>query len=83
MVGLQRIIGAGPVVGWRCVAPGLVVGPAVGGIIPAYETSRHLGVPAIWVEREEGRLLDLRATLRVEGRVTARASAQFASMAGR
>ena len=32
-----------------------VVGPAVGGIIPAYETSRHLGVPAVWVEREEGR----------------------------
>jgi orotate phosphoribosyltransferase len=31
-----------------------VVGPAVGGIIPAYETSRHLGVPAIWVERESG-----------------------------
>ena len=32
-----------------------VVGPAVGGIIPAYETSRHLGAPAIWVEREDGR----------------------------
>lgn len=31
-----------------------VVGPAIGGIIPAYETSRHLGVPAIWVEREGG-----------------------------
>jgi orotate phosphoribosyltransferase len=31
-----------------------VVGPAVGGIIPAYETSRHLGAPAIWVEREAG-----------------------------
>ncbi|MGE0501379.1 MAG: orotate phosphoribosyltransferase [Rhizobiaceae bacterium] len=31
-----------------------VVGPAVGGLIPAYETSRHLGAPAIWVEREEG-----------------------------
>jgi orotate phosphoribosyltransferase len=31
-----------------------VVGPAVGGIIPAYETSRHLGVPAVWVEREGG-----------------------------
>ena len=31
-----------------------VVGPAVGGIIPAYETSRHLGVPNVWVEREEG-----------------------------
>ena len=31
-----------------------VVGPAMGGIIPAYETARHLGVPAIWVEREQG-----------------------------
>lgn len=31
-----------------------VVGPAVGGLIPAYEVSRHLQVPAIWVEREEG-----------------------------
>ncbi len=32
-----------------------VVGPAVGGIIPAYETSRHLGVPNVWVEREDGK----------------------------
>ena len=31
-----------------------VVGPAIGGLIPAYETSRHLGAPAIWVEREQG-----------------------------
>lgn len=31
-----------------------IVGPAVGGLIPAYETSRHLGAPAIWVEREAG-----------------------------
>jgi orotate phosphoribosyltransferase len=31
-----------------------VVGPAVGGIIPAYETSRQLGVPNVWVEREDG-----------------------------
>ena len=31
-----------------------VVGPAIGGIIPAYETSRHLGVPNVWVEREDG-----------------------------
>jgi orotate phosphoribosyltransferase len=31
-----------------------VVGPAIGGLIPAYETSRHLGAPAIWVEREGG-----------------------------
>ncbi|RCS23235.1 orotate phosphoribosyltransferase [Phyllobacterium salinisoli] len=31
-----------------------IVGPAIGGLIPAYETSRHLGAPAIWVERENG-----------------------------
>ncbi|ALE04003.1 orotate phosphoribosyltransferase [Bartonella ancashensis] len=31
-----------------------VVGPAIGGLIPAYETSRHLGVPSLWVERENG-----------------------------
>ncbi|PYE88452.1 orotate phosphoribosyltransferase [Phyllobacterium leguminum] len=31
-----------------------VVGPAIGGLIPAYETSRHLSAPAIWVERENG-----------------------------
>ena len=35
-------------------SPDYVVGPAIGGIIPAFETSRHLGVPNIWVEREEG-----------------------------
>ncbi|MBZ9694703.1 MULTISPECIES: orotate phosphoribosyltransferase [unclassified Mesorhizobium] len=41
----------------RAAEPGkidYVVGPAIGGLIPAYETSRHLGVPAIWVEREGG-----------------------------
>jgi orotate phosphoribosyltransferase len=32
----------------------LVVSPAVGGIIPGYETARHLGVPAVYVEREQG-----------------------------
>lgn len=31
-----------------------VVSPAVGGIVPGYETARHLKVPAQWVEREEG-----------------------------
>jgi len=31
-----------------------IVSPAVGGIIPGYETARHLGVPAVWVEREAG-----------------------------
>ena len=31
-----------------------VVSPAVGGIIPGYETARHLGVPSLYVEREAG-----------------------------
>lgn len=31
-----------------------VVSPAVGGIVPVYETARHLGAKAIFVEREEG-----------------------------
>ncbi|WP_455482380.1 orotate phosphoribosyltransferase [Bartonella sp. B35(2025)] len=31
-----------------------IVGPAIGGLIPSYETSRHLGVPSIWVERVNG-----------------------------
>jgi len=34
--------------------PDIVVSPAVGGIIPGYETARHLGCEAIFVEREEG-----------------------------
>ena len=32
----------------------LIVSPAVGGIVPGYETARQLGVPAVWVEREAG-----------------------------
>ena len=32
------------------------VSPAVGGIIPGYETARHLGVPSLYVEREGGKL---------------------------
>jgi orotate phosphoribosyltransferase len=31
-----------------------VVSPAIGGIIPGYETARHLGVPAIYTERQDG-----------------------------
>lgn len=34
-----------------------VVSPAVGGIVPGYETARHLGARAIFVEREEGRFV--------------------------
>ena len=32
----------------------LVVSPAIGGIIPGYETARALGCKALFVEREEG-----------------------------
>ena len=32
----------------------VVVSPAVGGIIPGYETARWLKVPALYVEREAG-----------------------------
>lgn len=32
----------------------LVVSPAVGGIVPGYETARALGAKAIFVEREDG-----------------------------
>ncbi|RFB80633.1 orotate phosphoribosyltransferase [Methylovirgula sp. 4M-Z18] len=32
----------------------VVVSPAVGGIVPGYETARHLGARAIFVERENG-----------------------------
>ena len=35
----------------------LVVGPAMGGIIVAYEVGRQLGVPAIFTEREDGEMV--------------------------
>ena len=41
------------------------VSPAVGGIIPGYETARHLGVPSIYVERENG-VLKFRRALGIE-----------------
>lgn len=42
-----------------------IVSPAVGGIIPGYETSRHLGVPAIFTERVNG-VFGLRRSFSVE-----------------
>lgn len=33
----------------------IVVSPAVGGIVPGYETARHLGAKSIFVEREDGK----------------------------
>jgi len=32
----------------------VVVSPAVGAIVPGYETARHLGAKAVFVEREDG-----------------------------
>ncbi|HEY3695076.1 orotate phosphoribosyltransferase [Phenylobacterium sp.] len=32
----------------------LCISPAVGGVIPGYETARQLGVPSMYVEREGG-----------------------------
>lgn len=43
----------------RAAVPGridYVVSPALGGIVPGYETGRQLGVPAVWVEREAGEM---------------------------
>lgn len=34
----------------------VIVSPAIGGLVPGYETARQLGVPAMWVEREEGEM---------------------------
>ncbi len=45
----------------------LVVSPAVGAIIPGYETARHLGVPAIYLEREGGQFR-LRRAFTIPGR---------------
>lgn len=42
-----------------------IVSPAIGGIIPGYETSRHLGVPAIFTERVNG-VFELRRSFTVE-----------------
>lgn len=41
----------------KAEVPGVtkVVSPAIGGIIPGYETSRHLNLPALYTERVEGK----------------------------
>lgn len=31
-----------------------IVSPAMGGVIPGYETARHLGLPAVYTERVDG-----------------------------
>lgn len=34
--------------------PDIIVAPAMGGVIPGYETARHLGLDSIFTERENG-----------------------------
>ncbi len=41
---------------FRKEQPEIVVGPAMGGVIAAYETARQLGVPGIFAERENGKM---------------------------
>jgi orotate phosphoribosyltransferase len=43
----------------------VVVSPAVGGIVPGYETARQLGAKAIFVERENGEFI-LRRGFQIE-----------------
>jgi orotate phosphoribosyltransferase len=43
-----------------------VVGPAMGGIIVAYELGRQLGLPAFWTERDETGVMALRRGFSVE-----------------
>ncbi|MBE7186442.1 MAG: orotate phosphoribosyltransferase, partial [Methylobacterium mesophilicum] len=38
----------------RFGAVDIVVAPAVGAIVPGYETARHLGAKSMFVERENG-----------------------------
>lgn len=45
-----------------------IVSPAVGGIIPGYETARHLNLPAMFVERQDG-VFALRRNFHLDGRM--------------
>ncbi len=47
-------LGAGIAAHFKAEAPTLVVGPALGGVIIAYEVARALGVPNIFAERQDG-----------------------------
>jgi len=41
---------------FRHLAADAVAGPAIGGIVVAYEVARQLGARALWTERVEGRM---------------------------
>ncbi|MDR0387753.1 MAG: orotate phosphoribosyltransferase [Treponema sp.] len=48
------------------LAPDAVVGPAMGGIVVAYELGRQLGLPALFTERDDGGVMTLRRGFTVE-----------------
>jgi orotate phosphoribosyltransferase len=48
------------------LAPDLVVGPAMGGVVIGYELARQLGVPGIFTERDEAGQMTLRRGFTVE-----------------
>src|SRR6188768_2129216 len=50
---------------WKGEKPEIVIGPAIGGIVIAYELARAFGVPGIFAEREELRFA-LRRGFRLE-----------------
>jgi orotate phosphoribosyltransferase len=50
---------------FRHLKPDVVVGPAIGGILLAYETARALGTRGIFLEREDGKLA-LRRGFKIE-----------------
>ena len=41
---------------FRASRPTVVIGPAIGGIVVAYETARHLGVRAVYAERVDAEM---------------------------
>jgi orotate phosphoribosyltransferase len=45
----------------------IVVGPAMGGIIVAYELARQLGVPALFTERDDSGAMTLRRGFEIQG----------------
>jgi orotate phosphoribosyltransferase len=50
----------------RMAALSAVVGPAMGGIIVAYELGRQLGIPALFTERDDSGVMVLRRGFSVE-----------------
>lgn len=36
------------------VQPDVIIAPAMGGVIPGYETARHMGIDSLFVERVDG-----------------------------